>query len=122
MMDEDIRKAEEMIKKEIYPIYKMVIGSKYPVTEYYAKSRYRAKVDPAKCIGCRTCVDKRCQFGASQMRFYPEYGQERAYIDEEKCMGCGLCVINCPSEARTMKMVRPPDHIPAPDAVAGEAD
>jgi len=86
-----------------------VIGSKYPVTEYYAKSRYRATVDPAKCVGCRLCVDKRCQFGAALMKHYPEYGEERAYVDEEKCMGCGCCVETCPTGARGMKVVEPPE-------------
>jgi electron transport complex protein RnfB len=87
----------------------MVIGSQYPVTEYYAKSRYRATVDPAKCVGCGICVKKRCQFGAAQMKFYPEYEKERAYIDEEKCMGCGCCVETCPKGAHGMKVVEAPE-------------
>lgn len=89
----------------------MVNGSKYPVTEYYAKSRFRATVDPAKCVGCRVCVDKRCQFGAAQMKLYPEFGEERAYIDEEKCMGCGCCVETCSTGARSMKIVEPPESL-----------
>lgn len=87
----------------------MVIGSKYPVTEYYRKSRYRAVADPGKCIACRTCVDQRCQFGAAQMKYYAEYGGERIYIDEGKCMGCGCCVETCPVEAHGMKVVESPD-------------
>jgi Pyruvate/2-oxoacid:ferredoxin oxidoreductase delta subunit len=86
------------------------------------KSRFIATVDPEKCTGCRLCVEKGCPIGADGIMFYPEIGEERATIDAETCIGCGLCVINCPSEARWMKMVRPPDHIPSPDAMAGEAD
>jgi H+/Na+-translocating ferredoxin:NAD+ oxidoreductase subunit B len=86
------------------------------------KSRFIASIDPEKCSGCRLCLEKGCPVGADEIRFYPEIDQERAYIDTEKCIGCGLCVINCPSEARRMKMVRPPDHIPDPDAMTGEAD
>ena len=87
----------------------MVLGSEYPVWEFYAKSRFRTGVDPAKCIGCGLCVSKRCQFGAAQMKFYPEYEAERAWIDEAKCMGCGCCVETCSSGARGMRIVEPPD-------------
>ena len=83
-----------------------------------AKSRFVATVDPAKCRGCRTCVDKRCPVGASQMKYYPEFGAERAYINTDECIGCGLCVITCPAKARTMKLVRPPEYIPSPGDLA----
>jgi ferredoxin len=89
----------------------MVTGSKYPIQEFYAPSRYRATVDPEDCVACRVCVDKRCQFGAAQMKFYPEYGEERAYIDEDICMGCGNCVETCPSGIRGMKIVEPPETL-----------
>lgn len=79
-----------------------------------AKSRFIATVDPAKCRACRICVAKRCPVGAAQMKYYPEFGEERAYIDSEECIGCGVCVLTCPAEARTMKLVRPPEYIPAP--------
>ena len=80
-----------------------------------AKSRFIAEEDAEKCQGCRTCVDDRCPVGAIEMKNYPEFDGERAYTDPEECIGCGLCVISCPSEARQMKLVRPPEHIPAPD-------
>jgi ferredoxin len=86
------------------------------------KSRFIAAIDPEKCSGCGFCQEKGCPVKADEIRLYPELGQDRAYIDAEKCLGCGLCVLNCPAEARTMKMVRPPDHIPAPDGMTGEAD
>jgi ferredoxin len=77
-----------------------------------AKSRYVAEVDLQKCHGCGICATKRCQYGAAQMKYYPEFGEERAYIDPEICRGCGCCVITCPTKARTIKAVRPPEHIP----------
>ncbi len=76
-----------------------------------AKSRFVAETDPAKCQVCKTCIE-RCQYGAISLKFFPELGGERAYVDAEKCRGCGCCVITCPGEARTMKIVRPPEHIP----------
>jgi ferredoxin len=33
-------------------------------------------------------------------------------VDAEKCMGCGSCVVSCVNGARSMKVVRPPEHIP----------
>lgn len=90
--------------------------NKYKVYDGIAKSRFEAVVDPEKCVGCKTCMD-RCQFAAVQMKYYPEIGEERSYTDTEKCMGCGSCVISCPAEARAMKLVRPPEHIP--EAAAG---
>lgn len=88
----------------------------------FAKSRFVAVVDPHKCRGCKICVDKRCPVGAAQMKYYPELGKERSFVDEEACIGCGLCVITCPNQARKMKIVRPPEHIPAPGAIAGISD
>jgi ferredoxin/biotin operon repressor len=78
----------------------------------HAPSRFVATVEPKNCRACKLCV-KRCQFGAAQMKFYPELGQERAFIDAEICMGCGSCVVTCPGKARTMKLVRAPEHVPA---------
>jgi len=76
-----------------------------------APSRFQPTVEPAKCLGCKTCVET-CLFEAAQMKYYPEFGEERTYVDTEKCMGCGNCVILCPIGARTMKPVQPPDFIP----------
>jgi NAD-dependent dihydropyrimidine dehydrogenase PreA subunit len=78
----------------------------------HSPSRFVAVVDPKKCKGCKLCVAKRCQFDAAKMKFYPELGAERSYIDADMCMGCGLCVITCPTKARTMKLIRPPEHVP----------
>ena len=84
---------------------------KYPVEQLVAKSRFESTVDPEKCIGCKTCVSV-CQWGAAQMRYYPEHDEERAHIDTEACFGCGSCVVNCSVSALNLKLVRPPKHIP----------
>jgi len=85
--------------------------SNYSITDFILKTRFRATVDPEKCIGCRRCIDERCQFWGAQMKYYPEFGGERAYIDEEKCAGCGNCVETCPVGARGMKVVEGPEYI-----------
>lgn len=97
----------------------LVLGSKYPVWEHYAKSRFRATVDPAKCNGCGLCAAKRCQFNATRLRIYPEYFNERAWMNEELCMGCGCCVETCPSGARGMKLVDPPETLKLPSDAKG---
>ena len=93
------------------PLRPMVEQTKYPITRGIAKSRFEAVVDPERCTGCEICLDW-CQFGAISMQASPENGGELAFIDPEKCMGCGCCVISCPSEACSMKLVRPPEHVP----------
>lgn len=93
-----------------------VISRKYLNQFSIARSRFIASVDAEKCRACKTCVEIRCPIGAAQMKYYPELGKERAYTDTEVCIGCGLCVIACPAKARKLNLVRPPEHIPEPDA------
>ncbi|MFC1864710.1 ATP-binding protein [Chloroflexota bacterium] len=90
------------------------VQDKYKIDEVLVKSRFEAIVDPEKCIACKTCLEM-CQFDAIRMNYYPEHGEERSHIDSQKCMGCGCCVVNCPIGAITMKTVRPPEYLPAPD-------
>jgi len=92
----------------------MMPESEYMPGQWNRKSRFEAIVNPEKCIGCRRCVDERCQFSAAQMKYYPEFGEERAYIDTEKCMGCGCCVETCLVGAKSMKIVRPPEYLTTP--------
>jgi ferredoxin len=77
-------------------------------------SRFIAQEDPTTCNGCRTCADTRCPVGAIEIKFDSNLNKERAYTNPEDCIGCGLCVITCPTKARSMKLVRPPEHIPKP--------
>jgi ferredoxin/DNA-binding MarR family transcriptional regulator len=78
----------------------------------HAPSRFVAVIEPEGCRSCQLCV-KRCQFGAAQMKSYPGLDKPRAYIDAAMCMGCGSCVVTCPAKTRSMKLIRPPEHVPA---------
>jgi ferredoxin len=92
-----------------------IVGA--PLDKRWQKSRFIAQVDEEACIGCQSCVD-RCQFDAIEMvKPEPESGKRskklKAKIDPEACFGCGVCVLGCDKvDALSMKMVRPPDHIP----------
>lgn len=48
--------------------------------------------DPAKCTGCKTCVNV-CQFHALM------YVQEKPVVFPEVCHSCGLCAMACPEKA-----------------------
>ena len=83
-------------------------------------SRFQAQVDEEKCDGCQTCVD-RCYFEAIEMQ--DTYEGPRAVVDPKTCVGCGLCAISCERGAITLKLIRPPEHIPetltGPSTVVG---
>jgi ferredoxin len=83
----------------------------------YAKSRFLAEVDQEACQGCKTCIE-RCHFDAIEMGRIEGSKKRKAAIDAEKCFGCGACVLTCEPKALTLKLVRPPEHIPSLNAYA----
>ena len=87
----------------------------------YAKSRFVVVDDPEACTECGLCLGNRCPVGAISMKDFPELGGERSFTDVEECIGCGLCVLSCPTEARKMKLVRLPEHIPDPASLFDDA-
>jgi ferredoxin/biotin operon repressor len=93
------------------PLGRMFRQNQYKITDGVAKSRFEAVVDTSKCKGCKTCQGK-CQFNAIEIKYDHELRTHRAYIDSEKCMGCGSCAVSCKNGARSMKVVRSPEHIP----------
>jgi len=88
----------------------------------YAKSRFVIEDNPEACTACGICADGRCPVDAITMKDFPEFGEERAYTNNEECIGCGICVVACPDEARKMKLVRPPEHIPSPASMVDSRD
>jgi heterodisulfide reductase subunit A len=56
-----------------------------------------AKVDPANCVACATCV-KVCPYGAPMIN-----DLKKAEIQGAKCMGCGSCAAACPARAITLR-------------------
>jgi ferredoxin len=82
------------------------------IGKVWEKSRYQAEVNQDDCNGCQVCVD-RCLFDAIDM-IKPEGSKKyKAVINVENCYGCGACAVGCEPGAIEMKVVRPPEHIPA---------
>lgn len=99
-----------------------------PPEKRFAKSRYEAVVDADKCIGCADepsppCVAIAPRYFKGCVRMVGRRGTDdfKATINTEKCFGCGACVLKCPVGAITMKLVRPPEHIPGVAAAAAKA-
>jgi|GEM_PF-488108 len=88
-----------------------------PYTTITSPSRYRAFVDIEKCSACQTCVT-RCNFKAVSLKQYSGMKKWKSYTDPEACMGCGSCTLTCPTGARTLKIVRGPEHIPDDETVS----
>ncbi len=63
--------------------------TEFGIEKSVAAANYYSVIDPAKCQGCGTCID-RCQMKAVSVQ------GEVAAVDRAKCIGCGLCVTGCP--------------------------
>ena len=101
------------------------LRSNLPPEKRFAKSRYVAKIDPDKCIGCPDdpappCVAIVPSYFRGCLRMVGRRGKEdfKAQIETELCFGCGACVLKCPTGAIRMELVRPASHI---TGVAGTA-
>jgi UDP-glucose 4-epimerase len=55
------------------------------------------KIDPAKCVGCGTCLEV-CVFKGREIL------EGKATIDPELCLGCGRCVDVCPNGAISIQI------------------
>jgi len=83
-----------------------------PISTIWEKSRYQAEINLDDCNGCQVCVD-RCLFDAIEMERPEGSKKYKAVINPDECFGCGVCVVGCEPGAIKMRVVRPPEHIPA---------
>jgi ferredoxin len=63
--------------------------TEFGIEKSVAAANYFSVIDPAKCEGCGTCIE-RCQMKAISAR------DNISVVNLEKCIGCGLCVTGCP--------------------------
>ena len=77
-----------------------------------AAANYYSIIDPAKCQGCGTCIE-RCQMHAVSAQ------GEIAVVNRAKCIGCGLCASGCPADVARLgrksetEIVNPPKDFAA---------
>jgi heterodisulfide reductase subunit A-like polyferredoxin len=60
-----------------------------------------ARVDPAKCVGCLTCV-RICPYDVPQVRTNLSGVGDiigAAFVEPAVCHGCGSCAAECPAQA-----------------------
>jgi Na+-translocating ferredoxin:NAD+ oxidoreductase subunit B len=72
-----------------------------------ATANYFSVIDPEKCIGCGTCIE-RCQMKAVTLQ------NDVAVVDRKKCIGCGLCVTGCESKVARLQLKPENERIEPP--------
>jgi electron transport complex protein RnfB len=76
-----------------------------------AAANYFSVIDPEKCIGCGTCV-QRCQMHAIKAE------NDISVVDRMKCIGCGLCVTGCQSGVARLELKPVDQRIEPPEDYA----
>jgi Na+-translocating ferredoxin:NAD+ oxidoreductase RNF subunit RnfB len=83
----------------------------YGIENSVAQANYFAVIDPDKCLGCGTCIE-RCQVHAVSDK------DGVSIVDRERCIGCGLCVTGCPNNVAKLQP-KPETEIVHPPADFG---
>ena len=84
----DLKECDAAIKEELAAREPSVIISRRPCALLkYVKHEAPLKVDPAKCVGCRSCMKIGCP--AISIR------EGKAHVDATLCVGCGVCEQLC---------------------------
>ena len=84
--------------------------TEFGIDKSVAASNYFSVIDPAKCEGCGTCIE-RCHMKAISAK------NDISIVDLKKCIGCGLCVTGCPVNVARLErkaeemIVNPPKSI-----------
>ncbi|HIV48084.1 MAG TPA: indolepyruvate ferredoxin oxidoreductase subunit alpha [Candidatus Acutalibacter stercorigallinarum] len=88
----DLKEVTRVLKEELATEEPSVIISRRPCALLkYVKHKPALKVEPEKCIGCKSCLGIGCP--AISLR------EGKAVIDGTQCVGCGVCTSLCPKGA-----------------------
>ncbi|MBR3742351.1 MAG: indolepyruvate ferredoxin oxidoreductase subunit alpha [Clostridia bacterium] len=88
----DLKQCDEAVKEELAADEPSVIISRRPCALLkYVKHKAPLRVNPDKCIGCKSCMRIGCP--AISMK------DSKARVDETLCVGCGICGQLCPKDA-----------------------
>ena len=85
----DLKECDQAVKEELAADEPSVIISRRPCALLkYVKHKAPLAVDPAKCVGCKSCMKIGCP--AISMK------EGKAHVDFTQCVGCGVCEQLCP--------------------------
>ncbi|MDF2533147.1 MAG: iorA [Clostridia bacterium] len=93
----DYKTAKKLIDEEIAYEGMSIIVANGPCALKYNMEEPYFYVDPAVCIGCRTCVKTNCP--PLRMKSYEGYEKLKSSIDKDMCVGCSVCAQVCPVNA-----------------------
>ncbi len=88
----DLKACDAAVKEELAAAEPSVIISRRPCALLkYVKHKAPLRVDPVKCIGCKSCMRIGCPAVAIK--------DGKAHVDATLCVGCGVCSQLCPADA-----------------------